>query len=193
MRASVLRPHVADCAAGVRPGDSLEIADRVHIMVDISDDTKIVRRRAEVTGVVRRRRWSDEEKGRIVAEAIAPGAVIADVARRHDLVPQHLWNWIRAAREGRFALPGDGLPAFVPVISVESGQASEARAGRSLCRHRARDRSRHGAGAGRCRGARRRSGLARGLAVQLMSGGLLIPPGPVRVLVARSPWTSARA
>ena len=91
----------------------------MHIMVDISDDTKIVRRRAEVTGVVRRRRWSDEEKGRIVAEALAPGAVIADVARRHDLVPQHLWNWIKAAREGRFALPGDGLPAFVPVLAVE--------------------------------------------------------------------------
>ena len=103
------------------------IADRVHIMVDISDDTKIVRRRGEVTGVVRRRRWSDEEKGRIVADAIAPGAVIADVARRHDLVPQHLWNWIRAAREGRFALPADGVPAFVPVISVESGQANEPR------------------------------------------------------------------
>jgi transposase len=94
-------------------------------MVDISDDTKIVRRRAEVTGVVRRRRWSDEEKGRIVAEAIAPDAVISDVARRHDLVPQHLWSWIEAAREGRFALPGDGLPAFVPVVSVQSGQASE--------------------------------------------------------------------
>ena len=76
--------------------------------------------------MLRRRRWSDEEKGRIVAEAIAPGAVIADVARRHDLVPQHLWNWIRAAREGRFALPADGLPAFVPVVSMESGQASEA-------------------------------------------------------------------
>jgi transposase len=91
--------------------------------VDISDDTKIVRRRAEVTGVVRRRRWSDEEKGRIVAEALAPGAVIADVARRHDLVPQHLWNWIKAAKEGRFVLLGDGLPAFVPVVSV--GQARE--------------------------------------------------------------------
>jgi transposase len=94
-------------------------------MVDISGDTKIVRRRGEFTGVVRRRRWSDEEKGRIVAEAIAPGAVIADVARRHDLVPQHLWNWIRAAREGCFALPADGVPSFVPVISVESGQANE--------------------------------------------------------------------
>lgn len=94
-------------------------------MVNISDDTKLVRRRGEVTGVVRRRRWCDEEKGRIVAEAIAPGAVISDVARRHDLVPQHLWNWIRAAREGRFALPDDGVPAFVPVVSVGLWQSSE--------------------------------------------------------------------
>jgi len=116
---------MAECGAGVHDRDSLWIADRVHIMVDISDDTKIVRRRGEVTGVVRRRRWSDEEKGRIVAEAIAPGAVIADVARRHDLVPQHLWNWIKAAREGRFVLPDDGVPAFVPVLSVEAGQAGE--------------------------------------------------------------------
>ena len=93
-------------------------------MVDISDDTKIVPRRGEVTRVVRRRRWSDEAKGRIVAEAIAPGAVIADVARRHDVAAQQLWNWIRAARAGRFVLPGDGLPAFVPVVSVESDRAS---------------------------------------------------------------------
>jgi transposase len=85
-------------------------------MIDISDDTNVVRRRAEVTRVVRRRHWSDEEKGRIVAEAIAPGAVIADVARRHDLVPQHLSNWIRAAKDGRFALPADALPSFVPVV-----------------------------------------------------------------------------
>jgi transposase-like protein len=113
-------------------------------MVDISDDTKTVRRRAEVTGVLRRRRWSEEQKGRIVAEAIAPGAVIADVARRHDLVPQHLWNWIGAAGEGRFAIPVDGLPAFVPVVSMESGRPNEG--GRDVrSPARARDRSRHGA------------------------------------------------
>ncbi|MFO1098515.1 MAG: transposase [Xanthobacteraceae bacterium] len=110
----------------VHDRDSLGIEDRVHIMVDISDDTKIVQRRAEITGVVRRRRWNDEEKGRIVAEAIAPGAVIADVARRHDLAPQHLSNWIRAASNGRFALPADAMPTFVPVVSVKSVQANQA-------------------------------------------------------------------
>jgi transposase len=101
-------------------------------MVDICDDAKIVRRRADVTGVVRRRRGSDEEKGWIVAEAIAPDAVIADVVRHHDLVPQHLWNWIKAAREGRFALPCDGLPAFVAgdVRGIRAGK--RARAGFAL-------------------------------------------------------------
>ena len=98
----------------------------MHIMVDISDDTNVVRRRAEITSVVRRRRWSDEEKGRIVAEAIAPDAVIADVARRHDLAPQHLSNWIRAAKDGGFALPADEMPAFVPVVSVGSARANKA-------------------------------------------------------------------
>ena len=100
--------------------------DRVHTMVDISDETNVVWRRAEVTRVVRRRRWRNEEKGRIVAEAIAPGAVIADVARRHDLAPQHLSNWIRAAKDGGFALPADEMPAFVPVVSVGSARANKA-------------------------------------------------------------------
>lgn len=33
-----------------------------------------------ITGVARRRRWRDEDKLRILAEADGPGAVIADVA-----------------------------------------------------------------------------------------------------------------
>ena len=91
-------------------------------MDDISDDTKAARRHVEITSMVRRRRWSDEDKGRIVAEAIVAGAVIADVARRHDLAPQQLSNWIRAAKEGQFALPADEAPAFVPVVPMESAQ-----------------------------------------------------------------------
>lgn len=81
-------------------------------MVDISDDTNVVWRRTEVTRVVRRWHWGNEEKGRIVAEAIAPGAVIADVARRHDLAPQHLSNWIKAAEDGRFVLPATRCQAL---------------------------------------------------------------------------------
>jgi transposase len=88
-------------------------------MVDINDDAKLPRGRVEIrTGVVRRRRWTAEEKGRTVAEAIAPEAVIAEVPRRHDLAPQHLSNWIRAAKDGRFALPADDGMAFVPVVAA---------------------------------------------------------------------------
>jgi transposase len=82
----------------------------------INDATKpAMRRHGEVTGVVRRRRWGTEQKGRIVAEAIAPGAVVADIARRHDLAPQQLWNWIRGAKDRHFALPA-AEAAFVPVV-----------------------------------------------------------------------------
>src|SRR5436190_23180874 len=97
-------------------------------MVDINDDTKFIRKRTEIrTGVIRRRRWTDGEKGRIIAEALLPDAVIADVARRHDLAPQHLSNWIRAAKQGRLVLPADALPSrfvsgtpmFVPVVADE--------------------------------------------------------------------------
>jgi transposase len=84
------------------------------------------------TGVGRRRRWTDEDKGRIVAEAVARGAVISEVARRHELTPQHLFTWIRAARDGNLALQTDDAPAFVPVVPAESEPTSKA-----PCRERA--------------------------------------------------------
>lgn len=92
-------------------------------MVDTNFDTKNIRH-GEVTRVVRRRRWSTAQKGRIVAEAVQPGAVIAEVARRHDLMPQHLSNWIRAAKDGHFALPGDGI--FVPVVAEAVSKSEDA-------------------------------------------------------------------
>ena len=85
-------------------------------MLDTNEFTKSVRGEIR-SGVVRRRGWSDAEKGRIVAEAVAPGAVIAVVARRHELTPQHLSNWIRAAKDGRLCLPDPGEIAFVPVVA----------------------------------------------------------------------------
>jgi transposase len=95
-------------------------------MVEDIVDTKRGRGHVEIrTGIGRKRRWPDEEKGRIVAEAVAPGAVVAEVARRYDLTPQHLFGWIRAAKDGKFALPADGAPAFVPVV-VEPARTSKA-------------------------------------------------------------------
>src|SRR5215831_21203138 len=64
--------------------------------VDRSDDSKDVsstarpRRIEVITGVERRRKWSAQEKAAIVAESLAEGAVVSDVARRHGLNPQQL-------------------------------------------------------------------------------------------------------
>jgi transposase len=105
-------------------------------MFDTNEATQRSRGRAEVrSGVVRRRRWMAAEKGRIVAQAVAPGAVVAEVARRHDLTPQQLSNWIKAAKEGRVMLPApepDGEfgeatdAAFVPVVAVQAPAAAGA-------------------------------------------------------------------
>jgi transposase len=92
--------------------------------VDHSDDTKEVsaparvRRIEVITGAERRRKWSAEEKAEIVAESLAEGAVVSEVARRHGLSPQQLFGWrerMRTAVKGS-AAPCDATPAFVPAI-----------------------------------------------------------------------------
>jgi transposase len=60
--------------------------------------TRSVRRLEVVTGEGSRRRWSDAERDRILAEATAPSAVVSVVARRHGMSPQPLFTWLRAAR-----------------------------------------------------------------------------------------------
>ena len=85
-------------------------------MFDGKDDAKAGYRRVEVlTGPGRRRRWSAEDKARIVAEAMAPGAVVSEVARRWQLSSQQVFGWRREARAGLLALPADGIAAGLPV------------------------------------------------------------------------------
>jgi transposase len=96
-------------------------------MVDHMVEASRPRGRVEIrTGVGRRRRWSAEEKGRIVAESLVPGAVVSDVARRHEITPQHLFAWRHEALRGRLALPADDGAPFVPVVTVVSDAAPAA-------------------------------------------------------------------
>jgi transposase len=52
-----------------------------------------------LTGRERRRRWSAEDKLRIVAETEEPGACVKQVAARHDVYPGLLFTWRRQVRE----------------------------------------------------------------------------------------------
>lgn len=70
--------------------------------------------RVEIVDVRRRRRWSVEEKLRIIAECDAPGASPADVARRYDLSTGLLYTWRRMA-EGRPTRRAE-LVSMLPVV-----------------------------------------------------------------------------
>jgi transposase len=65
--------------------------------------------RVEVLGgLVRRRRWSQDDKARIVEETLAPGAKVTEVARRNGVAASVVFTWRRQARtvaqvEPRFA------------------------------------------------------------------------------------------
>jgi transposase len=75
-----------------------------------------VRRIELITGTGRRRRWSSDDKARIVEESLKPGANVSDVARRNGLSPQQLFAWRRAAhalfQEGAEARPADRTTNF---------------------------------------------------------------------------------
>ena len=98
-------------------------------MDDVNDDAKGGYRRVEVlTGPGRRRQWSDEAKARIVAEAMVPGAVVSQIARRWQICPQQVFAWRRAALQGHSTELAETGPAFVPIIEappVAEGTSAE--------------------------------------------------------------------
>src|SRR3954451_13204660 len=67
-----------------------------------------------LTGPERRRRWSAEEKVRIVAETRTPGTRVADVARRRGISRGLLYTWRREA-------DGAALPDLVPIVMETAG------------------------------------------------------------------------
>src|SRR3954449_12261729 len=78
-------------------------------------------RRIEViTGVGRRRRWTDEEKARIVAESLDPATTSSAVARRYGLHASQLFVW----RQQLAAAAAREAPGFVPVVVAEGGAAT---------------------------------------------------------------------
>lgn len=81
------------------------------------------------SGPERRRRWSEEERLQILAEAFSPGARVAEVCRRHDISSGLVYTWRRKLREARAAqahnLPDEvPAPAFAEAILEDDAVAA---------------------------------------------------------------------
>jgi transposase len=65
--------------------------------------------RLEVIQSGARRRWSAEEKRRIVAESESGSRQVSVTARRYGLMPSQLFTWRRLARAGRLTAGEDAV------------------------------------------------------------------------------------
>src|SRR5205085_9745050 len=77
--------------------------------------------RVEVLGgLQRRRRWSQDDRGRMIEETLAPGAKVTEVARRNGIAASVVFTWRRQARTAARV-----VPSFAPVqiaAAVERGE-----------------------------------------------------------------------
>jgi transposase len=85
-------------------------------MLDARQEGDSYRRVEVITGERRRRRWTGEEKARIVAESFEEGGNISEVARRNGIARGLLTAWRR-----QVAAVAGKAPSFVPIqIGAES-------------------------------------------------------------------------
>jgi transposase len=82
-----------------------------------------------ITSVERRRRWSREDKLRIVAESARPEGTVSQVARAHGIAPSQLFTWRRQLLAA--AIGGcEAASGFVPVqVTADPASAAPARVG----------------------------------------------------------------
>src|SRR5262245_14726218 len=82
-----------------------------------------------ITSVERRRRWSREEKLRIVAESAQPGRTTSQVARDHGIAPGQLFIWRRQLLSEAIAngVVGDGF-----AVEIANGRLAAAAPGLAM-------------------------------------------------------------
>lgn len=71
------------------------------------------------SGPERRRRWTDEQRVQILAEAFAPGACPTEVARRHEISTGQLYTWRNKLAIAAPPAPDDGqAPGFAEAVMI---------------------------------------------------------------------------
>lgn len=90
-------------------------------MRNVSDFRVVTGRVDMVSGPTGRRRWPAEEKGRIVAETLVPGASTSAIARSYGMAPSQLFAWRRQARDGELAILVDDGTTFASLVVDEAG------------------------------------------------------------------------
>ena len=75
-----------------------------------------------ITSRERRRRWSTEDKLRLVAEMAEPGMRVRAVAARHGVCESLLFAWRRQVRDG--VLVAAEMPVFMPVQMLGTSVAA---------------------------------------------------------------------
>jgi transposase len=70
-----------------------------------------------ITGVGRRRQWTDEQKARIVAESMSPSTTVSAVARRYAINTNQLFQWRRELGASWTRCDAGPEPRFVPLIT----------------------------------------------------------------------------
>ncbi len=78
--------------------------------------------RLEVVNTGRRRRWSEDEKLRIVEESFQGHRQVSATARRHDISPSLLFSWRKTFQED--CRRRDEVIGFAPAMIVPDGEAS---------------------------------------------------------------------
>jgi transposase len=79
--------------------------------------------RLEVVETGRRRRWTEDEKLRIVAESLSGRRLVSSTARRHGISRSLLTTWRRQFRV-QPQLGGEAGSGFVPAVALPEGPAS---------------------------------------------------------------------
>ncbi len=80
----------------------------------------------EVVTTVQRRRWSLQEKLRLIEEASLPGMSVSFVARKHGVAPNLLFRWRKLMREGgKQAIKADNEVVSVAELKALKRQVRE--------------------------------------------------------------------